>query len=269
MKIRFLRHNVSNGCSDIATKLKELGHDVKKLRLTGSTYRGHSSHMIVNWGRHNLGELREGTTVINPPKAVIIASHKVKTFTAIASAGMSNNIPKFTTSRSVAEGWFNNDLDDEVYCRTLVNSSQGRGIVVATCANELVEAPLYTSKVVVERELRIHVFNGEIIDFAQKKRMSSQRREECGFEGEVDDSVRSSSNGWIFARRGVTICEESRSVAIRAVEACGLTFGAVDIAINEVGVPKVYEINTAPGAEGGTIDSYANAIDRYIMVGGR
>ncbi len=207
--------------------------------------------------------------MINLPESVKIAAHKVKTFTALATAGMANNLPKFTTDKDVAKRWFDEDLDSHVYCRTLINASEGRGIVIAQESDELVDAPLYTSKIEVDRELRVHVFNGEVIDFAQKKRMSSERREADGITDEPDEAIRSNRNGWIFAREGVNIPQDVKDVAIKAVQACGLTFGAVDLAVNQQGIPKVYEVNTAPGAEGKTIESYANAIDRLIASGGR
>lgn len=267
MKIRFLRHNVSDGCTNIAEHLKTLGHNVKRLLITGSTYRGFPGHLIINWGRHDLGSVRPGTTVLNEPSAVKIASNKITTFLKLEEAGMANNLPKFTTNRGIAEQWITDDLDDLVYCRTLINSSEGRGIVLAHTIDELVAAPLYTSKVAVDRELRIHIFNGEVIDFAQKKRMNSDRREEDGI-GEVNEDIRSNNNGWIFAREGVAINSTVREVAIKAVSSCGLVFGAVDLAVNGQGVPKVYEINTAPGAAGTTVVSYANAIDRYLVAQG-
>ncbi len=267
-KIRFLRHSASTGCTNIANALKELGHNVKKLKIGSSTYRGNSSHVIINWGRHDLGALRADTVVINLPSAIKVAAHKIKTFTTLAEAGMANNLPKFTTSKSEASRWITEDLDDSVYCRTLINASEGRGIVIASTTDELVDAPLYTSKIVVDRELRIHVFNGDVIDFAQKKRMSSERRENEGIVGDADEGIRSNSNGWIFAREGVNIPDSVREAAIKAVASCGLTFGAVDLAINQQGIPKIYEVNTAPGAEGRTVESYANAIDRLIASGG-
>ena len=108
------------------------------------------------------------------------------------------------------------------------------------------------------------MFNNRIIDFAQKKQMSSATREERGVSEEPDGHIRNHGNGWIFARGGVEIQDEVKEVAIKAVSALGLDFGAVDIVITPQGVGKILEINTAPGLEGTTLESYKNAILREI-----
>jgi hypothetical protein len=125
---------------------------------------------------------------------------------------------------------------------------------------QLEHAPLYTEGLTVEREIRVHVWSGKTLDFAQKKRMSSGTREERGITEEPSDDIRNHSNGWIFARSGVTIPENAEQCASRATSAIGLDFGAVDIIITPEGVPKILEINTAPGLEGTTLENYVKAI---------
>ena len=51
------------------------------------------------------------------------------------------------------------------------------------------------------------------------------------------------------------------SAGIRAVGCLGLDFGAADIGWNSHdGEPSVYEVNTAPGLEGTTLDKYYGAM---------
>lgn len=259
--IRVLRNSISEGCNALVDRLREEGIEVKKLLLDGSTYRGSSSHIIINWGSNSRQNIGSHFRILNKPSAVRSASNKIDTFRILSSQGLGHYVPKWTTSRNEACLWIDMDLD-EVYCRTLTRASQGRGIVVATQADEIPPSPLFTARIPVDREVRVHVWGDKVIDFAQKKRMSSERREEEGIE--LSEDVRSHGNGWIFSREGVMIPERAKDVAIKGVKTLGLHFGAVDMILTPVGVPKILEINTAPGLEGTTLESYVTAVKNEL-----
>jgi hypothetical protein len=263
MKIKLLRAGLSNGLNALATKLKERGHEVKKIKLEGSLYRGHPSHRVINWGRSDRGAIRSTVPILNNPESILIASDKVKTLETLRDAGLGQNLPRFTTDYEEAKAFMTEDLE-VVYSRTLTRASQGRGIEIACTVSELVRAPLYTCLVDVAREVRVHVVGGRVIDYAQKRKMGAERRELEGIE-EVNLDVRSHDNGWVFAREGISINDIVKQVAIQSVSALGLDFGAVDIIITPQGVPKVLEINTAPGLEGTTLESYALAIEQLCL----
>lgn len=260
--IRALRPQASNGLNDLIKRLKELGHDVKKIKLTGSSYTGRDNHFILNWGSGDRNRLSAGWPIFNKPESVMLSCDKVLTFKKLEEMGLGGALPLFTTEKAEAKRWMV-EMGERVYCRTLTRASQGRGIVLANVPEELVDARLYTSRVNVKREVRIHVFGGAVIDFAQKKKMSSQRLEEEGY-GEADEAIRSHAKGWVFAREGVSIPEDAKELAVGAVAALGLDFGAVDMAITEQGTFKIYEINSAPGLEGTTLESYVNAFQGHL-----
>lgn len=257
MKIRILQHKASTGAKRLAEALSESGHDAKRLKVRGSKYRGVEGHLLINWGSSDRRTIREGISMLNEPHACEAASNKIETF---------RNLPvgvgvDWTTSRDEAVEWVQSG--ETVFCRTLTRGTQGRGIVVAHTQEEIVDAPLYTKGFATDREVRVHVANGTVIDFVQKKKMSSERRENEGIE-EVNMEVRNHDNGWIFAREGVEIPNQAREKAIQAVQSLGLFFGAVDISINQQGEARVLEVNTAPGLEGTTVESYKNAFLNYI-----
>lgn len=128
----------------------------------------------------------------------------------------------------------------------------------------MVDAPLYTQYVKKADEYRIHVFDGQVIDIQQKR-----KRQEVPNE-EVDYQIRNLAGGWVFCRDNIDCPSVCSTLAIDAVSALGLTFGAVDIGFNRnEGVGYVYEVNTAPGLEGSTLDSYFEALVRYIPEIGR
>jgi len=262
MKIRILRYGVSDSLNRLVDILKEDGHDVKKLLLgEDSTYRGYSSHLVINWGSSDRAKVIRGVPMLNDPAAVKIVADKLKTFQTLTDSGFAGRIPDWTVSKEEAKRWITQEYCS-VYCRTILRGSQGHGIVVASSVGDLVDAPLYVKGVPVDREVRIHVFKEEVIDFSQKKKINKERRETEGIV--VNEAIRNLSGGWVFARQGVTIPDSAKELAVSAVRAVGLDFGAVDIVLHN-NVPKVLEINSAPGMEGTTLESYFNAIRQYIQ----
>ena len=169
MKIRILRYGVSDSLNRLVDILKEYGHDVKKLLLgEDSTYRGHSSHLVINWGSSDRAKVIGGVPMLNDPAAVKIVSDKLKTFQTLTDSGFAGRIPDWTVSKEEAKRWITQEYCS-VYCRTILRGSQGHGIVVASSVGNLVDAHLYVKGVPVDREVRVHVFKGKVIDFSQKK----------------------------------------------------------------------------------------------------
>lgn len=257
MTIMFLRYKASKGCTALRNALREQGVSAKHIRVRNSSYRGRQSDLIINWGTSSRRTISPQINIFNNPSAVRTASLKTDTFIKLSECGLGSNIPFFTSNKEEAARY----IEEEggiIYARTLINASRGRGIVICNSVEELVDANLYTGKVDVDREIRVHVFNGNVIDYAQKKRMNSERLEEEGIT--LSEDVRSHGNGWIFAREGIEIPDIAKEVSKRAINILGLDFGAVDIAINRQGCPIILEINTAPGLQGTTLERYTEAI---------
>jgi len=107
------------------------------------------------------------------------------------------------------------------------------------------------------KEFRLHVFQGKIIDVAEKRKVqgwSETHNEFCG-------AIRNHANGWIFAREGMILPQGIETLALDAIAALGLDFGACDIIWNEhENKCYILEVNTAPGLEGTTLISYVKAI---------
>ena len=80
----------------------------------------------------------------------------------------------------------------------------------------------------------------------------------------TSSNIRNHTNGWIYARSDVAIPDMLCPIAIQAVNLLGLDFGAVDIGHRIIDNKFfVFEVNTAPGLEGTTLDKYAKAIYNY------
>ena len=251
--LRILTHGPSDSLNRLIESLREsCVTDIKKIKTVGSTYRGNPDHVILNWGSANRRAIRESVRIINEPTAVSIARNKLETLKAIAEY----NSLIFTESKNVAKDYIRHGCT--VYCRTSLTGSQGSGIVVARSIEELVSAPLYTVQAPVCKELRLHFFDGQMISYAQKKRMNSERREEEQIE--LSQDVRNLENGWVFTREGIELDSGVRGICFAALSELQLDFGAVDVGVDHNGTPYIFEVNTAPGLEGSTLEAYRDAV---------
>ena len=177
---------------------------------------------------------------------------KVVQFTKFHQAGLSS--PRFVTNL----GDVGNIDSRLVVARTLTNSSEGKGIVIFEKGTTPPNAPLYTEYIPKKKEFRVHVWDLQVFDVAEKRK----RR---GFDQERNTQVRNTANGYVFCREGVAEPAGLRELAVSAVSALGRSYGAVDIIWNEK-QDKCYvlEVNSRPGMEGQTVDKYADAILRSI-----
>lgn len=223
---------------------------VRRIKHQGSRWRPRHGSVVLNWGSTDLPVHLHGTNIINGPDAVIRASDKLMSFQMFEAHGVP--IPEFTTSRETAREWAQHGL---VVCRTLTRANSGRGIVIAERPEYVVQAPLYTKYFKRKDEYRAHVINNQVVDIQRKMRKLEVPDEEVNWR------VRNHSSGFVFGRGGVVAPDCVVDAGLRAVNAVGLDFGAVDIGYNEhLNQAVVFEVNTAPGLEGTTLDKYVQAL---------
>ena len=246
----------SGSARALAAGLRASGHRSKRVRPDG-TYRPFNNHLIINWGMSTPPVLwgnvdNVAVPWLNTIGAVNNASNKLRAFELMRDGGV--QIPYFTTEMDEAR--IVND-EHKVLCRTQLNGHSGAGITLVDVDGELVDAPLYVKYMKKRDEFRVHVFRGAIIDIQQKRKKSE--------EEDVDYQVRSYNNGWVFCRENVNPHQSVREQAILAVQSLGLDFGAVDVIWNDhYQAAYVLEVNTAPGLEGATVDSYVGAIENFM-----
>jgi glutathione synthase/RimK-type ligase-like ATP-grasp enzyme len=249
---------------------KDLANHLNCLRVfPDGEYIPRMQQSVVNWGCSQNPSWSQraalrGVRILNKPQSVKVAANKLHTLTELRRAGV--DVPDFTTNMFVAQAWL--DRGHIVFERHSLTGNSGEGIQIVSSdldpedpsiiRNFLSPAPLYTKYVNKTTEFRVHVFRGEVIDYIEKKKMASERRP-AGF----NPYVSSVNVGWVFARNNILDCPRVRAIAIAAVNALGLDFGAVDIAYAE-GNPFVLEVNTAPGLHGTTLVKYVNAVRRYM-----
>ena len=224
---------------------------VKRVR---DTYEPRRNDVIINWGRSSPVRYVRTHLDLNKHEAIALASNKLKTFSELSFNGF-DNMPEWTCHYEEAEQWITNG--NKVYCRTNLTGHSGSGIVIASSVQDLVQAPLYSKATKHKYEFRVHVFKGKAIDVQQKRRR-------LDYNG-PDTGIRNHSNGYIYARSTVDYPDELLSSSIQAVNLLGLDFGAVDVGYRERdGKIFVFEVNTAPGLTGTTLDKYVQAFKEYI-----
>lgn len=221
---------------------------------------------VINWGSSQVPTWAQragsrGVRILNKLESVNNAANKLTALNILRNAGVAT--PDFTTSSSVASSWL--QRGETVVERHELRGNSGAGIRIVNLDDEdmpstINSAPLYTKFIPKTAEFRVHVFRGEVIDYIEKKRVAAERRDES-----FNKYVSSVHQGWVFARTNIRDIPEVRQIAIKAVQALGLDFGAVDIVYFD-GRPFVLEVNSAPGLKGTTLIKYANAFRRYMGV---
>lgn len=242
----------SNSARELTRLLSE-DFNVLRIKNENSKYRQRDNHIVINWGNSKKPTWLNGGTMLNDPSSVNKAVNKLDTLMCL----LENDIPTvhWTTELEQADKWLNDG--NFVVERHIINGSKGDGIRIVDPNNGIIqECPLYTKHITKAREYRVHVFNGKVIDIQQKKR----RQGEDTFQ---DGLVKNLANGWVFCRDNITPPPQNiNEVAIGAINALGLDFGAVDI-LSKEGKVYVLEVNTAMGLQGETLLNYANAIKEY------
>lgn len=246
--------SVKNLCTALGTK---------RIKLKDSKFVGNPGKFVVNWGASKLPDEVLKCRVLNKPDAVALATNKLKTFNTLSGTGL---LPEFTESRDEALKWINEGVT--VVCRTLLEANSGRGIVMATTEDELVDCKLYVKYVKKTQEYRVHVL-GRHYDIQRKARRKDVADEDVNWQ------IRNHDNGFIFARNDLQIPAMFRrrltETARKAVKELELDFGAVDIIYNaKQDRLYVLEVNTAPGLSGTTLESYQYYLstfgDRHLKV---
>ena len=242
------------GSKAVKALARELG--IKQIKRERSRFRGRPDKTVINWGCIALpDEILKRCRIINPPDKVHLASNKLEFFHVMEEAGLSQIIPKWTTEQDIAQEWLRRGR--VAVCRTVLAGHSGEGIVLAAKPEDLVAAPLYTKYIPKKEEYRVHIVNGEVIDVARKARRKDYAA--------PNYQIRVWRNGFVFVREDCNPENCVLNAARDAFRPTGLDFGAVDVIYNEEGGHAyVLEINTAPGLEGQTIQTYANALREYL-----
>lgn len=247
----------SKGAKALKDKLIEKGINALIVKADGR-YIPRRNDLIIGWGCSNPATWgSRGINFMNWPEYIGSASNKLTAFNIMKDAGVV--IPEFTTNDETVWEWLHEG--NRVLARRLLQGHSGEGITMLH--PEVLgwsDCPLYVKYIKKAAEYRVHVFKGTIIDIQQKK-----KRQEVPNE-EVDYEVRNHENGWVFCRENIVVDDKVKAESLKAVEALGLDFGAVDVIWNNHQQEAyILEVNTSPGLEGETVGKYADSIINYLQ----
>lgn len=249
-----------NQASESAKLLSEtLG--AKRLKREGSKYKPREGDVIINWGASDIFSLEDRFLFEDVCNDYEILNYDVtpvldkKHFFQVANG--SEYLPNWTTDKGVAAQL----LTFPVMCRTVTNGREGRGIVIAETAAELVDAPLYVQYEKKTQEYRVHVGRdkqGEpkILGVCVKMRKR-------GEDVQGDPRIRNTASGcdfyWTLDGLPVVLPDKARLAALDVFSRFDLTFGGIDVIYNSwTDKAFVLEINSAPGLAPKSAELYAN-----------
>lgn len=298
MQIFFYKgERVSEGVVNLRNKLRELGMNSLILKHENSAFRGGEDKMLINWGC-SAGDIQRLQRLpaqhLNMDTRVAIASNKRAFLELMTTEGV-NIVPYFTSLREACQ--YLAATRGRIYARTKLTASSGDGIVLlmreddpqnnneARRGNQyptvivngngeftgdmplqlvrsLHDCRLFTVGHIGQRvEWRVHVFNDKVILLQKKVRTNG------GEDANANTLVRNLNSGWVYSvnfdPQETDPIHLIKDVALAAVGAAGLDFGAVDIIVDKKTMtPRVLEVNTAPGLDenGSAVNAYANAI---------
>ena len=225
-------------------------------------------------------------TFINCQKSIIAAGNKFKSLQILAKAGVGvprHFLPNQVSSQEKEWAWIWENIDKKPHELLGRDFRHSRGTDIelwdaAAFASTLIgeggriDSDYFVEYIKPHKEYRIHVMGGKIL-FAQKKYFRPELYKRIMDDGApIDieaekDIIRNNEHGWGFhdmnSLENVPACVQDAS--IRAVDALGLDFGAVDV-ISTRGDTKgslkafVLEINTAPGLRDRNLTKYAEGL---------
>lgn len=234
----------------------------KRIKLQSSRYQYREGDVVINWGLSKPSkivdkitchmEYPDSATILNwMEHSMLRSSNKFEFFQHNKDQDW---LPPFWTNPEEIP----NDAFP-VLCRTVLNGHSGQGIVYSRTRDDLVPCPLYVKYIPKKDEYRVHLgINDTVTTIAiqQKKRRLDH--------DEPNWKIRNHANGFIYAREGVDPPSRVLSVATDCLLRSGLDFGAFDVGDHPEHGTVVYEVNTAPGLEGQTLDDYVTFFKGFV-----
>jgi hypothetical protein len=233
--------------------------------------KGASVPFIINWGCANppRGAVFKDLPVnifkkvINDPKAVSSATNKSSFFALMSKSSDPPRIPEFTNDLDVAQKWVDDGL---TVIGRMNHGSSGKDVAFYNEApDKFLGSDLWVQYKKKKHEYRLHFMNGGIFLIQQKVLPKTDPDGQPIPKDNVDFRIRTHRTGFIFQKFDVRVPEDVATQALKAAKASGLDFGAIDVIYNaHEDKAYVLEINTAPGLEGTTVDTYKAEFQKLL-----
>lgn len=204
--------------------------------------------LLLRWGNAKRAPRGEPGTCINQAAAIWSAGDKYTSLQKLSEAGI--RVPDHSLNPPPLGGdtW-------------LVRSRRGFGGKDILIHDGAARGEWYSKFIPNDREYRIHVVNGEVIRVQRKYLEHPDKR--------TSEHIKNHDNGYVFKAPQKTLNKSRLEAAVKAVEALGLDFGAVDLVIDHNGLEYVLEVNTAPACSPLTLSAYVEAFKKHFpQIGG-
>lgn len=200
---------------------------------------------LIRWGNRSGAGWRPREGVINSQNSLNNNADKFDALVTLDEAGVP--VPDYARDRSA----FGTEIEYPILGR---EQDHARGedinLILQWRDAYLTENDFFVEYIPTDFEYRMHVVNGEVVQVHEKRLRS---------EEDNHPFIRNSETGWVF----VEPREEAPpdSLAIDAVGALGLDFGAVDVVREEnTGDHYVLEVNSAPSLDEANLQRYGDAL---------
>jgi len=275
----------------IADALKA-GHGTK---LPSNT----KTDICICWGCKTKDSVNTGKMdVLNHPNKIRDNRNKLKTLGLLKASKI--NVGDYIEAAGVMKALGNSKSDVVLPLVGRTNYHQGgKGFWMCMTQGQVKTAidqgaQYFQNYMAIVTEYRLHVFRGQVINHQKKtprdnmaQAFQEQHLDRIAHNAEKkgvkldkatmehvlgdlgkrqenpDQIIKSNTRGWKFSQVK-NVGKPLEDVAIAAVKAIGLDFGAVDCCELEDGSVAVIEVNTGPGLQGTSFDAYISAFREYL-----
>lgn len=220
----------SGGAKELIAALKAKGKTVMRLQKNSPRVAG-PKDVVINWGSYCKGNVTGAGKLWNGN----VFHNKFEELRRLNDAGIP--VPSIERVRPATGEWlarrFHHVGADDLLAGLKIGDYYAKWIPD------------------VVREFRVHVFNGHSIRAGMKVPRDGVKQH---------PRFRSYDGGWKLDYGNICqdhITNRVRMAAKDAVAALKYDFGAVDVGLRADGSVVVFEVNSAPGLEGVTIEAYA------------
>lgn len=205
--------------------------------------------VVINWGSAREAPWMANAKIINDPSAVRVAVSKTWTWNRLRNHNIPT--PEYTKDAKKAYQWY--EGGSIVYGRKTEGGEQGSGLVVFDRAKRQVgreyfnRFAFFSKRFDTKWEFKIYVAGGRVIRWVYLQPDNRPNRYPH------NEMIRNHVNGWFWKSHNQLggmdkLRADIQQLAVNAVAAVGLDFGAADIGCGERdGEMVVFEVNTAPG----------------------
>ncbi len=215
--IFFLYHRTTRPTGEVLARALGLPHGVHPP--------ADRQDVLIRWGNRERVRYRPGVTV-NPMSAIELATNKLASLQYMRVRGVV--VPNFSADPRELRAPF---------LGRAINHTRGTDIRLCMQQRDAVDSDFYVEYVPTDREYRARVVGDQCVRVSEKVLSSPD---------DYTPWIRNYEHGHTFVSPHTRLNSFQESLAVAAVKAHGLDFGAVDMVVGDDGHTYVLEVNTAP-----------------------